>query len=61
MRSAEKTADIAPSLDWVEEMDEQMLDGEAFGACSTNTFSLSDHYGNTGGWCTVSKECMGWC
>ncbi|GAA3686495.1 two-component lantibiotic alpha peptide [Yimella lutea] len=49
------------SLDWIEEISEQSFDAQAFGACTTNTFSLSDHYGNTGNWCTATVECMGWC
>lgn len=31
------------------------------GACSTNTFTLSDKLGNNGGWCTLTKECMPCC
>lgn len=49
------------SIEWIEEIDEQAFDREVFGACTTNTFSLSDAYGNTGGWCTLSQECMSWC
>lgn len=53
--------EITKTVDWLEEIDEQSFDGQVFGACTTNTFSLSDAYGNTGGWCTLSVECMSWC
>ncbi|ARV45907.1 plantaricin C family lantibiotic [Bacillus inaquosorum] len=46
---------------WFEEVVDQEFDDDVFGACTTNTFSLSDYWGNKGGWCTVSKECMAWC
>lgn len=49
------------TVDWLEEIDEQSFDGQAFGACTTNTFSLSDYWGNNGGWCTATVECMDWC
>ncbi|MEU9857301.1 plantaricin C family lantibiotic [Streptomyces sp. NPDC047974] len=42
----------------IEEISEQDFDGVAYGACSTNTFSLSDFLGNQGGWCTLTKECQ---
>ncbi|MFC4493361.1 plantaricin C family lantibiotic [Streptomyces ovatisporus] len=42
----------------VEEIAEQDFDGVAYGACTTNTFSLSDALGNTGGWCTLTVECQ---
>ncbi len=42
----------------VEEIAEQDFDGVAYGACTTNTFSLSDALGNHGGWCTLTKECQ---
>ncbi|MEF9886290.1 MULTISPECIES: plantaricin C family lantibiotic [unclassified Streptomyces] len=42
----------------IEEIAEQDFDGVAYGACSTNTFSLSDFLGNHGGWCTLTKECQ---
>lgn len=31
------------------------------GACSTNTFTLSDRYGNQGWFCTITRECISWC
>ena len=31
------------------------------GACSTNTFTLSDRYGNDGYMCTLTVECVKWC
>lgn len=31
------------------------------GACSTNTFTLSDRYGNRGWFCTITIECIRWC
>lgn len=49
------------SVDWIEEISDQSFDAQAFGACTTNTFSLSDHYSNTGGWCTITIECIGAC
>ncbi|WP_309238006.1 plantaricin C family lantibiotic [Streptomyces albidus (ex Kaewkla and Franco 2022)] len=42
----------------VEEIAEQDFDGVAYGACTTNTFSLSDALTNTGGWCTLTVECQ---
>ncbi|MDE9364927.1 plantaricin C family lantibiotic [Luteipulveratus sp. YIM 133132] len=56
-----KTMNKNTSVDWIEEIDEQSFDAQAFGACSTNTFSYSDHAGNDGGWCTLTVECMAWC
>lgn len=52
-----------PSVSWIEEIDEQSFGDAAGGmfACSTNTFSLSDHLGNKGSWCTLTVECMAWC
>lgn len=49
------------SVDWIEEISDQSFDAQAFGACTTNTFSLSDDLGNTGGWCTLTIECIGAC
>jgi hypothetical protein len=49
------------TVGWLEEIQDQNFDGDAFGACTTNTFSLSDRYGNDGGWCTLSVECMDVC
>ncbi|RAX22584.1 lichenicidin alpha family lanthipeptide [Actinomyces sp. Z3] len=46
---------------WIEEVGEQSFDTDVFGACSTNTFSLSDYWGNRGYWCTLTHECMSWC
>lgn len=46
---------------WFEEVVDQEFDDDVFGACSTNTFSLSDYWGNKGGWCTATHECMAWC
>lgn len=48
-------------IDWMDEIAVQEFDEEVFGACSTNTFSLSDYWGNKGGWCTITHECMSWC
>ncbi|WP_338328333.1 plantaricin C family lantibiotic [Staphylococcus equorum] len=48
-------------ITWFEEVSDQEFDDDVFGACSTNTFSLSDYWGNNGGWCTASHECMSWC
>lgn len=31
------------------------------GGCTTNTFTLSNFLGNTGGWCTLTKECQRSC
>jgi hypothetical protein len=45
-------------LSLLEEIEEQDFDGVAYGACTTNTFSLSDSLGNSGGWCTLTKECQ---
>ncbi len=45
----------------VEEIAEQDFDGVAYGACTTNTFSLSNKVGNNGGWCTITKECTNAC
>ncbi|KUL26660.1 plantaricin C family lantibiotic [Streptomyces regalis] len=42
----------------IDEIAEQDFDGVAYGACTTNTFSLSDSLGNNGGWCTFTKECQ---
>jgi hypothetical protein len=42
----------------VEEIAEQDFEGVAYGACTTNTFSLSDALTNTGGWCTLTVECQ---
>lgn len=39
----------------------QEFDEDVFGACTTNTFSLSDYWGNKGNWCTLTHECMNWC
>ena len=49
------------TVGWLEEIQDQDFDGDAFGACTTNTFSLSDYYGNQGGWCTLTVECMAVC
>ncbi|WP_353065832.1 plantaricin C family lantibiotic [Arcanobacterium hippocoleae] len=46
---------------YLEDISEQTLDTDAFGACTTNTFSLSDYWGNNGNWCTLTHECMSWC
>ncbi len=46
---------------YLEDISEQTLDTDVFGACTTNTFSLSDYWGNNGGWCTLTHECMSWC
>lgn len=46
---------------YLEEISEQNFDDDVFGACTTNTFSLSNYLGNKGGWCTISHECMRWC
>ena len=46
---------------WMQEVAEQEFDTDVFGACTTNTFSLSDYWGNRGYWCTLSHECMDWC
>ncbi len=56
------TAD-EPSVDWLEEILESSFAEELNGAwrCSTNTFSLSRHWGNNGRWCTATRECMTWC
>ncbi|KAA9188659.1 plantaricin C family lantibiotic [Enterococcus durans] len=44
-------------------MEEEIMDIETGiqAGCTTNTFSLSDYLGNTGGWCTATKECMPSC
>ncbi|WP_236067570.1 plantaricin C family lantibiotic [Streptomyces brasiliscabiei] len=42
----------------LEEIQEQEFDGIAYGACTTNTFSLSNVLGNNGGVCTLTKECQ---
>lgn len=55
------TSDSTSTVGWLEEINDQDFDSDAFGACTTNTFSLSDHFGNNGGWCTLSVECMSWC
>ena len=39
----------------------QEFDEDVFGACTTNTFSMSDYWGNKGNWCTLTHECMNWC
>lgn len=57
----EKAHGKAEQVNWLEEVKEQSFDDDVFGACSTNTFSLSDYWGNDGGWCTLSVECMAWC
>ncbi len=49
------------SVSWLEEIDEMSFDGDVHGACSTNTFSLSNYYGNKGWFCTLTRECMNWC
>lgn len=41
----------------LQELSEQDFEGVA-GACSTNTFTLSDYLGNKGGWCTLTVECQ---
>ncbi|WP_439846675.1 plantaricin C family lantibiotic [Bacillus subtilis] len=46
---------------WLEEVVDQEFDDDVFGACTTNTFSLSDYWGNKGSWCTISHECTAWC
>ncbi|MBC6308472.1 plantaricin C family lantibiotic [Listeria sp. FSL L7-1582] len=48
-------------IDWMKEVLDQEFDDDIFGACTTNTFSLSDYWGNNGGWCTATHECMSWC
>lgn len=53
--------DVDSNINWMEEVREQDFDDDVFGACSTNTFSLSDYFGNRGAWCTVTHECMKWC
>ena len=53
--------DVDSNINWMEEVQEQDFDDDVFGACSTNTFSLSDYWGNRGAWCTVTNECMSWC
>lgn len=45
----------------LEEIAEQDFDGVAYGACTTNTFSLSDALGNDGHWCTLTVECQPSC
>lgn len=42
----------------LDEIAEQDFDSVAYGACSTNTFSLSDRLGNKGGYCTLTIECQ---
>lgn len=49
------------NISWIDEIETQEFDEDVFGACSTNTFSLSDYWGNKGSWCTLSHECMSWC
>ncbi|MGT2801273.1 plantaricin C family lantibiotic [Streptococcus henryi] len=49
------------NVSWIEEIQDQNFNDDVFGACSTNTFTLSDYLGNNGGWCTISVECMAWC
>ncbi len=46
---------------WMQEITDQSFDTDVFGACTTNTFSLSDYWGNKGSWCTLTRECMNWC
>jgi hypothetical protein len=45
----------------LDEIAEQEFEGIAYGACSTNTFTLSNRLGNHGGWCTLTKECQPCC
>lgn len=45
-------------IDLFEEISEQDFDSVAYGACTTNTFSLSDALGNQGRWCTFTVECQ---
>jgi hypothetical protein len=45
----------------LDEIAEQDFDGVAYGACTTNTFSLSNRLGNDGHFCTVTKECQSSC
>lgn len=52
---------IDKSISLAEEIDEQHFDGVAYGACTTNTFTLSDFIGNDGGWCTLTKESQNNC
>lgn len=49
------------TVSWLEELAEQDFEGEAFGACTTNTFSLSDNLGNGGWFCTITVECQNFC
>ncbi|MHA6780233.1 plantaricin C family lantibiotic [Pseudonocardia saturnea] len=42
----------------LEEIAEQDFDGVAYGACTTNTFSLSNALGNDGYACTLTVECQ---
>lgn len=46
---------------WLEEVTDQQFDDDILGACTTNTFSMSDYWGNKGNWCTATHECMNWC
>ena len=46
---------------WMQEVAEQEFDTDVFGACTTNTFSLSDYWGNRGHLCSITSECMSWC
>lgn len=46
---------------WLEEISDQRFDDDVFGACSTNSFSLSNYLGNDGRMCTLTHECMNWC
>ncbi len=48
---------VADLLDELTEQDYAAVSG----ACSTNTFTLSDRYGNDGWFCTITVECMKWC
>lgn len=56
-----KTSLSDEQVTWFEEVADQSFDDDVFGACTTNTFSLSDYWGNKGNWCTATHECMGWC
>lgn len=56
----ESTHDME-SVNWLEEIGENEFGAEVAGWCSTNTFSLSDYYGNQGWFCTITRECMTFC
>jgi hypothetical protein len=45
----------------LEEIEEQDFEGVAYGACTTNTFSLSNFLSNQGGFCTATVECQSSC